>query len=177
MPELEEMETIDLAETQGDLWREIFDNENLRYCFNCSTCISGCPASNADPPLLIRNLARMVILGMEDELLDEDTPWTCVTCSRCEEMCPMDVKPFELCLAIRKWQCENDPTRIPPSLVELYERGYTQAVEKKGELRVQLGLPEKLPALTEYPEKLEKFREMLMRTKVISTNDYMFKDI
>ena len=25
-----------------------------------------------DPPLLIRNLAHMVILGMEDELLDDD---------------------------------------------------------------------------------------------------------
>lgn len=165
----------DLLEAKKDMWREVFDNPNLRYCFNCSTCISGCPASNANPPLLIRNLARMVILGLEDELLDEDTPWTCVTCSKCEEMCPMDVKPFELCLAIRKWQCANDPTRIPPSIVEIYERGYTQPVERNTEQRKSLGLPEKLPVLSEYPDQLEMFRDMLMKTKVISDNEFMFK--
>jgi len=165
----------DLSEAKNDLWKEVYDSEDLLHCYNCSTCISGCPASEAEPPLLIRNLARMVILGLEDELLDEDTPWSCVTCSRCEEMCPMDVKPFELCLAIRRWQSANDETRIPPSLVELYNRGYTQAVEKNTEQRKSLGLPEKLPVLTDYPELLQKFQEMLMKTPVIAENDYMFK--
>ncbi len=165
----------DFAEANKELWREVFESKDLHYCFNCSTCISGCPASNANPPLLIRNIARMVILGQEDELLDEDTPWACVTCSRCEEMCPMDVKPFELCLAVRQWQSQNDSTRIPPSIVEIYSRGYTQAVEKNTEQRKSLGLPEKLPTITEYPEMLENFRKMLMQTKVISDNDYMFE--
>jgi len=176
MPVMEmEPEIINLAESDKDMWRDVFATENLRYCFNCSTCISGCPASHADPPLLIRNLARMVLLGLEDELLDEDSPWACVTCSRCEEMCPMDVKPFELCLAIRKWQVANDPTRIPPSIVEVYARGYTQAVEKNTEQRKSLGLPEMLPVITEFPEMLKQFQEMLMKTKIISDNDYMFK--
>jgi len=166
---------MDLSEVKKDLWKEVFNQEDLLYCFNCSTCISGCPASEADPPLLIRNLARMVILGLEDELLDDDTAWSCVTCSRCEEMCPMDVKPFELCLAIRRWQSTNDETRIPPSLVEIYHRGYTQGVEKNGEQRKSLGLPEKLPTITEYPDQLKKFQEMLLKTPVIAENDYMFK--
>ena len=89
----------------------------------------------------------------------------------------MDVKPFELCLAIRKWQSENDETRIPPSIVEIYNRGYTQAVEKNTEQRKSLGLPEKLPTLSEYPELLEQFRKMLMQTKVISENEYMFEGV
>jgi heterodisulfide reductase subunit C len=171
------MHMIDLATVNKNLWKEVFDSEDLRYCFNCSTCISGCPASHADPPLLIRNLARMVILGLEDELLEDDTVWACVTCSRCEEMCPMDVKPFELCLAIRCWQSENDETRIPPSIVEIYSRGYTQAVERNTEQRKELGLPEKLPTISEYPDLQEKFRAMLMQTKVISENDYMFEGV
>jgi heterodisulfide reductase subunit C len=165
---------IDLKQTKQRLWQDVCDREDLRYCFNCSTCISGCPASNANPPLLIRNLVRMVILGLEEELLEEDTPWSCVTCSRCEEMCPMDVKPFELCLAIRCWQSRNDETRIPPSIVEIYSHGYTQAVGKNREQRKSLGLPEALPVLSDYPELLDQFRKMLMQTNVISENDYMF---
>jgi heterodisulfide reductase subunit C2 len=156
-----------------DLWKAIYNTGDLHHCFNCSTCLSGCPASHGDPPLLVRNLARMVILGLEEQLLNEDTPWACVSCSKCEEMCPMDVKPFEMILAIRQWQSANDETRVPPSIVEIYKRGYTQAVGVNTELRDKLGLPE-LKTITNNPEQLQLFREMLMKTPVVSANDYMF---
>jgi len=164
---------LKLAGANKGLWRDVWKSGDLLYCFNCSTCISGCPASEADPPLLIRNLVRMVVLGLEDDLLEEDTPWLCVTCSRCEEMCPQDVKPFELVLAIRRWQCREDETRLPPVLPELYERGYTQAVEG-GEMRKAVGL-EKLANLSEFPDLLKKFRAMLMEIEIVKQNDYMFQ--
>lgn len=156
-----------------DLWKAIYNTGDLHHCFNCSTCLSGCPASYGDPPLLVRNLARMVILGLEEELLNADTPWACVSCSKCEEMCPMDVKPFEMILAIRQWQSANDETRVPPSIVEIYKRGYTQAVGVNTDLRDELGLPE-LKTITNNPEQLKMFQEMLMKTPVVSANDYMF---
>lgn len=165
---------MDFSNSNKTLWKEIYDSENLHCCFNCSTCITGCPASYGNPPLLVRNLARMVILGLEDELYEEDTPWICVSCSRCEEMCPMDVKPFELILAIRKWQSANDETRVPTSIVEIYQRGYTQSVRSDTKLRQSLGLP-KLQTITSMPEQLKLFQEMLMKTPVVSENDYMFK--
>lgn len=166
---------IELKDCSKDLWREISNDEKLKYCFTCGTCVAGCPASNADPPLLIRSLVRKVVFGLEDEILDDDTPWICVTCSKCEEMCPMGVEPFELCLAVRRWQCRNDETRIPPAAAEIYERGYTQAVERVGELRASVGLTEKLPTITEYPELLDKFRKMLMKIETISENSFMFE--
>jgi heterodisulfide reductase subunit C len=156
-----------------DLWKSIYNNGDLQHCFNCSTCISGCPASYGDPPLLVRNLARKVMLGLEEQLFEEDTPWACVSCSRCEEMCPMDVKPFELILHIRQWQASNDETRVPPSIVEIYKRGYTQAVGTNVETREALGLPP-LPIITNNEEQLKMFREMLMKTPVVAANDYMF---
>ena len=164
---------IKLAEANKTLWKEVWNSEDLLCCLNCSTCISGCPASEAEPPLLVRNLVRMVVFGLEDELLEEDSPWICVTCTRCEEMCPQDVKPFEIVLAIRRWQCSQDETRLPQVLPEIYERGYTQPVEG-GEMRAAVGL-EKLPALFEYPDLLEKFRSMLMEVEIVKANDYMFK--
>ena len=85
----------------------------------------------------------------------------------------MDVKPFEMILAVRKWQSANDETRVPPAIVEIYKRGYTQAVGVNTDLRDQLGLPE-LKTITNNPEALKMFQEMLMKTPVISANDYMF---
>ena len=165
---------MDLQESIRDLWKDIYNTGDLHYCFNCSTCLSGCPASHGEPPLLVRNLARKVILGLEEQLLEDDTPWACVSCSKCEEMCPMDVKPFEMILAIRRWQSANDETRVPPALIEIYQRGYTQAVGVNKELRETLGLPE-LKTLTNNRKQLGLFREMLMKTSVVSDNVYMFR--
>jgi hypothetical protein len=89
-------------------------------------------------------------------------------------MCPMDVKPFELILAIRQWQSANDETRVPPAIVEIYMRGYTQAVGVNTELRETLGLPE-LKTITNNRKQLGLFREMLMKTPVVSDNVYMFR--
>ena len=166
---------INLAEMNQKLWKEVTEHNDIRYCFNCSTCISGCPASEANPPLLIRNLVRKVLLGLEDDLLDDDSPWTCVTCSKCEEMCPMGVKPFELCLAIRRWQCRNDETRIPQSLPELFERGYTQPVEKSQSIRASVGLGD-LSLLVHDPDLLKRFQDMLRETSIVKENSYMFKE-
>jgi len=167
---------IDVGETKAGLWKEITGgNTDLLHCFTCGQCVAGCPASNANPPLLIRSLVRMVVYGLEDELLDEDTPWTCVSCSRCEEVCPMDVKPFEVGLAIRRWQCHNDETRLPMAIVDLYKRGYTQAVGEVGELREELGLPP-APVITDQPKLLEAYRNLIMQVPLVSDNSYMFGD-
>lgn len=161
------------TEAIKDLWKDVDKVGDLLHCFNCSTCLSGCPASYGDPPLLVRNLARKVLYGLEEELFEEDTPWACVSCSRCEEMCPMDVKPFELILHIRMWQSTNDETRVPPSITEIYRRGYTQAVATNEELREQLGL-KPLPTITKDEKQLKMFQEMLLKTPVVEANSYMF---
>ena len=161
------------TEALKDLWKDIYNTGDLQHCFNCSTCLAGCPASYGDPPLLVRNLARKVMYGLEEELFEEDTPWACVSCSRCEEMCPMDVKPFEMILHIRQWQSTNDETRVPTAIVEIYKRGYTQAVGTNVDVREQLGL-DPLPVLSSNPELLKIFQEMLMKTPVVYANDYMF---
>ena len=55
------------AETK-DMWRDFVGVEDLWYCYACGACISSCPASNAEPPLLIRKLIRMVALGLENSV-------------------------------------------------------------------------------------------------------------
>lgn len=165
---------IDMGEAKLDLWKEIFGDENIRHCFTCGRCVAGCPASEARDPLRIRSIVRMVLLGLEDELLDEDSPWGCVTCTRCEEMCPMGVRPFEVGLAVRKWQCANDETRIPPAIVDLYTRGYSMPVGANPDLREELGLEREMPLITKDPELHEKWKKVLMSVKLIKDNDYMF---
>ena len=167
---------IDLNSANRSLWREISEEVDLRACLACGSCIVACPASRADPPLLIRTLIHKVVLGLEDELLDDDSPWSCVTCSQCEELCPMGIRPFEIGLAIRRWQCRNDETRIPQSTVELYGRGYTQPVDNAENLREEVGLEDAPFALSKHPEELAEFRKLLMGIEIIEENSYMFEE-
>lgn len=167
---------IDLTEADAGLWREITgEGGDITRCFNCSTCVSGCPAAEGDPPLIIRDLVRKVLLGLEDSLLEDETPWLCVTCSACEEMCPMGVHPFEVCLAVRRWQARKDETFIPMALAEIYETGHTQALGRVQELRKALGLEEIPPTIVKFPELLARFQAMLRSTSVVRDNEYMFR--
>ncbi len=169
---------IDLTKANENLWKEVMEEDlgDIRHCLNCGTCLAGCPAAEAEAPLLIRRLVRMVLLGLEDELLEDESPWICVTCTACEEMCPMGVRPFEVGLAIKRWQSRKDETYIPQAATEVFETGHTQPVGKSQELRKPFGLEEVPPTIVKFPELLKKFQAMLKETELVRENDYMFKE-
>ena len=63
----------------------------LDYCMTCGKCLSVCPLhgfSEWDP----RKMVRMVLLGMEEELIESDFIFQCTGCDRCTYVCPMGVK-------------------------------------------------------------------------------------
>lgn len=64
---------------------------DLDYCLTCGKCLSVCPLhgfSDMDP----RKAIRMVLLGMEQEVIDNDWIYQCTVCERCSKVCPMGVR-------------------------------------------------------------------------------------
>lgn len=166
---------IDLSKANKNLWQEICGKAgDIWNCFACGTCVGGCPAAEAESPLLIRSLVRKVLFGLEDDLLEDATPWMCVTCNRCEEFCPMNVHPFQVIVGVRRWQVRKDDANTPGSIVEIYKSGHTQALGKVKELRASVGLEEVPPTIVNFPELLEKFKAMLKETEIVKEYDYMF---
>lgn len=90
------------------------DSALANVCFTCGTCASGCPVAGIDgfDP---RKFVRMLVLGMEDELIESRWPWICTMCGRGEYACPMGVKITDL---IRKVRSLRDRDRVPGSLHE-----------------------------------------------------------
>jgi heterodisulfide reductase subunit C len=64
--------------------------EVLATCLQCGTCGGSCP-SGADMDSTPRRLFAMIKAGMEDEVLDSNTPWYCVSCYYCTVRCPQDI--------------------------------------------------------------------------------------
>jgi heterodisulfide reductase subunit C len=81
--------------------------ETFWACVQCTTCTSVCPvvAASDNPqrdldltPQQIMNLMR---LQLKDEAFESRMLWDCVTCYKCQEHCPQDVKVADVLYELR----------------------------------------------------------------------------
>jgi heterodisulfide reductase subunit C len=78
-------------------------------CLTCGSCASACPIAGVDG-LDPRKAVRMVVLGLENELIDSQWPWKCTLCGKCEEACPMNV---EIVAMFRRVRGLRDRDKVP----------------------------------------------------------------
>ena len=83
--------------------------EYLDLCLTCGTCAGGCPVTGVDG-MDMRKALRMVLLGLEQELIDSRWPWICTLCSRCESECPMGI---DLVKMMRSVRARRDREKVP----------------------------------------------------------------
>ncbi|RDH88127.1 MAG: disulfide reductase [endosymbiont of Escarpia spicata] len=76
-------------------------DQNLMACYQCGKCSAGCPmAAYMDIPP--NQMIRLAQLGMEEELLDSEAIWLCVSCMTCNMRCPKGVRIAELIESMRQ---------------------------------------------------------------------------
>jgi heterodisulfide reductase subunit C len=69
---------------------------DLGLCWTCGSCDFECPVNIATNRLQPRKLVRLANLGFVDELLSLPEIWYCLSCRRCNRICPMQVQPADL---------------------------------------------------------------------------------
>lgn len=89
--------------------------ETFWACVQCTTCTSVCPvvAASDDPrrdldltPQQIMNLMR---LQLKEQALHCRMLWDCVTCYKCQEHCPQDVKVADVLYELRNLAWQHRP--------------------------------------------------------------------
>jgi len=65
-------------------------------CWTCSTCDLECPIYRSTSQLRPQKIVRMANLGFIDDLLSLPEIWYCLTCRRCNQVCPNLVEPATL---------------------------------------------------------------------------------
>jgi len=94
-------------------------DQNLLACYQCGKCSAGCPmAPYMDVPPA--QMIRLAQLGMEQELLDAEAIWLCISCMTCNTRCPKGVRIAELFESMRqvKLRARQDHLQvdqIPPA--------------------------------------------------------------
>ena len=103
---------------------------DLRTCYQCKKCTSGCPVSGlteSSPSEMIRRL----LLGAGDEILDSDIIWTCASCETCFARCPMEIDTASVINALRTLALERGAA-APEGNVPLFNSAFLKTVKMFG---------------------------------------------
>lgn len=161
---------INLNQCDEEFIKELekFGADELKECIQCGKCASTCPMALAGLDFFVKRIIHAATLGLKDILLEDSSVWGCQSCNRCVEICPMDIKPYEVIQAVRRAavRVESCPANTYEGLRNLYKNGH--AVFPKGfeERRKKVGLPEKPPTLVSHDELRKKFQEILKQTSL-----------
>lgn len=103
---------------------------DLSACYQCRKCTSGCPVSGmakCTPAEMMRRLH----LDQNDELLDSDLLWMCVSCETCSARCPMGINVAAVMDALRKIALEHGAAKGEGN-VPLFNKAFLKTVEVFG---------------------------------------------
>ena len=80
----------------------------MNNCWTCSSCDLECPVNIATGCLRPQKIIRLANFGPKDELVRHPAIWYCLTCRRCNKICPNSVKPATMIEYLRRFAMENN---------------------------------------------------------------------
>lgn len=87
---------------------------HLESCIQCGTCGGSCPvARNMD--YTPRKVFAMIRAGLEEEVLQSNTPFYCVSCYTCTVRCPQDIHITDIMYTLKNLAIEKGMSRVNPA--------------------------------------------------------------
>jgi heterodisulfide reductase subunit D len=96
------------------------DLEQLRACIQCGTCSASCPTGYA-MDLTLRQLWKLIQLGLKDEVVNSHTFWLCTTCKACTVRCPRGIDLTETMLMLKRYAIQEG-LQVPDGIGILREK-------------------------------------------------------
>lgn len=131
--------------------------ELLGECLQCGTCGGSCP-SGADMEHTPRTLFAMIMAGMEDDVLNSNTPWFCVSCYACTTRCPQQIPITDLMYTLKEMAIQAGRYSYPHAAK--FSETFIGFVEERGR-SFELGLATRYH-LFHHPQNMVKLGMMGM---------------
>jgi heterodisulfide reductase subunit C len=131
--------------------------ETITLCYQCGTCAASCPVAKTTDKYNPREIIRLALLGLKDEVLSGGAIWLCSSCYNCQERCPQKVEIADVIYALRNIAIRegNIPNIYAEFAAGLMSEGrivpISKFLEKK---RAEFGLPPLKPAGVEAVRKI-----------------------
>ena len=122
-----------LSRASGFL-REVMERsgQDLQACYQCRRCAAGCPVgreSGVTPDILIRK----VVMGLEDEALNNTLVWRCLSCYTCGARCPNDIQTSSINETLKHMSKERKLAPILPK-VAFFHSSFVDNAAKSGRI-------------------------------------------
>lgn len=78
----------------------------LNTCIQCGSCTAGCPTANR-MTVTPNRMARLLRLGMKEEVLDSRAFWLCTSCGACTSHCPRGIGFLETIIGLKRYAIEK----------------------------------------------------------------------
>ncbi|MFH1156121.1 MAG: 4Fe-4S dicluster domain-containing protein [Pseudomonadota bacterium] len=137
---------------------------DIDACYQCRKCSCGCTVTGiaASPP---SEMIRRLQLGADDELLDNDLIWTCVSCDICYARCPMGIDTRAVMDALRTLAVTKG--RAPgPGNVPLLDRSFLKTVEIFGRTYDLAMITAYKIGTSSFGQDMDKFPVLLKKRKI-----------
>jgi heterodisulfide reductase subunit C len=139
--------TITVTREAKEFRRRVIEEpgaKKLMRCYQCGTCTADCPIAKRVPEFRPRQIARLVMYGQRERLMEGDLLYLCAGCYTCYDHCPQQVHVSEIVSALRK--ISLDEGHLLPAFKALMEAvaemGYIYEIDEfENELRDDEGLP------------------------------------
>lgn len=107
--------------------------ENVHRCWQCGSCTNSCTMYGQNVQFNPRFWIYLTRLGLKDEILkDKDIIWQCVSCNKCTNICPKDVRPEGVMKALAHWMEDEGITEKAPSTI--FDEEFWSQVYKTGRI-------------------------------------------
>jgi glycolate oxidase iron-sulfur subunit len=163
--------------------------EDVNYCIRCGLCLSVCPTykdslRETESP---RGRVVLVAKAIEGELAltqnFKDHMYRCLDCMACNDICPVGIKPADLCLEARHAIHQATPT--PPLKPILFRgifprTGLLEAITKPVALYDRTGLRRAMNtirATSVLPSQLRDMERMLPHKLPLRSTRYQIPDV
>lgn len=120
--------------------RALPGGENVHRCWQCGSCTNSCTVYALNTDFNPRYWIYLTNLGLKEEILkDKEIIWQCVSCNKCTNICPKDVRPEGVMKALAHWiEDEGYGAKSSSSLFDeefthqCFERGRIEDTEVMG---------------------------------------------
>lgn len=107
--------------------------ENVHRCWQCGSCTNSCTVYAQNTDFNPRYWIYLTNLGLKNEILkDKEIIWTCVSCNKCTNICPKDVRPEGVMKALSHWLEEEGHTSKTRSTI--FDEEFTEQVLDTGRM-------------------------------------------
>jgi len=66
-------------------------SRQINYCMECGVCTGSCPVSQADERFSPRQIIKRTLVHPKEDLAFNRHVWSCLTCARCSDRCPVGI--------------------------------------------------------------------------------------